>query len=662
MKKVTFLIPFLLMSLFCFSQKETAEELEQKLIEAENDSIRTYCLKELCKRYRDSDVVKHFTVLNQGYSIAVDNDDKLYQGVFLREKAMYYKNVSKLDSAYYYFEKTISIAKQLDEKIGYLGSITSYASALHAGGDYEKASQLYYEALEVCERDSIYDGMVSCYFGLTSIYELQKKFDESLEVLNKALLCCTKLDERRVKFCEGATLSNISMIYYYKKEYQKSIDYGLQAVKLKKETNYIMSLEQTYFSIGNSYAKLEDEGNAINYYQSAFEISEKLKKPSGMARSANKLAELYLNKNNLSKAKPYLNYLEENVSIIKDPGTLRNYYRVQGQHYAQRNDFEKVQEYYKKAMAFSDTLAAQEKNKTILELETQYETEKHKREKEQAILNEKHAKEIAAKNRRLFLLALAAAILLLLAAGFYIYQQRLKKRAELAELKLNEAENKLVLERKLNDAEMKALKSQMNPHFLFNAFNSIQEYIIMNNRELASDYLGKFADLMRMYLDHSREKYISLEEEIEATKLYLELEKIRFEEKLNYEINLADDVNKSKIPIPPMLIQPFIENSLKHGLLHRKEDRQLSISYKREKDNLLCIVEDNGIGRKQSALLNAKKIKKHKSFATSATENRIDLLNIGRDKKISMKILDLINANQEAAGTKVILTIPIENE
>ena len=102
---------------------------------------------------------------------------------------------------------------------------------------------------------------------------------------------------------------------------------------------------------------------------------------------------------------------------------------------------------------------------------------------------------------------------------------QLKKRAELAELKLKESESKIGLERKLNDAEMKALKSQMNPHFLFNAFNSIQEFIILNNRELASDYLGKFADLMRLYLDHSREKLITLESEISTTNLYLELEK-----------------------------------------------------------------------------------------------------------------------------------------
>ncbi|MGK0390576.1 MAG: two-component system LytT family sensor kinase, partial [Maribacter sp.] len=283
-----------------------------------------------------------------------------------------------------------------------------------------------------------------------------------------------------------------------------------------------------------------------------------------------------------------------------------------------------------------------------------YETDKLKQEK---LIEVERAK----KNRNLFIISIIAGLLLLSLSFLYIYQQKLKKRAELAEIKLSESENKLKLERKLNNAEMKAIKAQMNPHFLFNAFNSIQEFIIMNNRELASNYLGKFADLMRLYLDHSREKTIPLQEEINATELYLELERIRFEEKLNYSINVAKNVDKSRTYLPPMLIQPFIENSLKHGLLHKKNDRKLDIRFAMIGNVLHCSIADNGIGRHKSALLNARKLKKHKSFATSATQNRIELLNVGREQDITLQIIDLMDDNNEAVGTKVIIQIPNEN-
>ncbi|MEZ4915550.1 MAG: histidine kinase, partial [Chitinophagales bacterium] len=215
------------------------------------------------------------------------------------------------------------------------------------------------------------------------------------------------------------------------------------------------------------------------------------------------------------------------------------------------------------------------------------------------------------------------------------------------------------LERQLNQAELKALKSQMNPHFLFNAFNSIQEYIILNNRELASDYLGKFADLMRIYLDHSREKLITLEDEIKASELYLSLEKIRFEDELNYSVSKAKNIDETQVSIPPMLIQPFIENALKHGLLHKKGEKKLNVFFStNEKQDVICTIEDNGIGRKASAMLQQNNMKKHKSFATSATQNRIELLNMGRQADISLQIEDLSNDKGEATGTKVTLIIP----
>lgn len=211
----------------------------------------------------------------------------------------------------------------------------------------------------------------------------------------------------------------------------------------------------------------------------------------------------------------------------------------------------------------------------------------------------------------------------------------------------------------LNESKLSALQSQMNPHFIFNALNSIQEYIILNERKLAGKYLGKFADLMRIYLNYSQAKFISLQQEIEALNLYMELEKLRFEELLSYEIQLDDSIEMTE-QIPSLLIQPYVENALKHGLLHKKNDRRLIVKLTKEsEDYLVCTITDNGIGRKRSMEINKKRHPDHKSFATSATQNRLNLINYGLKKRIGVTTEDLYNPDGEPTGTKVELIIPL---
>ena len=228
------------------------------------------------------------------------------------------------------------------------------------------------------------------------------------------------------------------------------------------------------------------------------------------------------------------------------------------------------------------------------------------------------------------------------------------------QLKSQKEKNRYLNE--LNEQKLKALRSQMNPHFMFNALNSIQEYIMLNERKLAGKYLGKFADLMRTYLNHSRTDYISLSEEIAAIQLYLDLEKLRFQETLTYEVEVSDDVDVFLISIPSMLLQPYIENALKHGLLHKKDNRKLTIRFRMEGDEVLnCEIADNGVGREKSMVINQMRNPNHRSFATSATKRRLDLLNNKRKWDITEEIEDLFDENGKAIGTRVNLRIPWEN-
>lgn len=218
---------------------------------------------------------------------------------------------------------------------------------------------------------------------------------------------------------------------------------------------------------------------------------------------------------------------------------------------------------------------------------------------------------------------------------------------------------KAKLEIALRSSQLSALKSQMNPHFIFNALNSIQEYILTNEKRLANSYLGKFSDLMRLYLDMSNKKQISLEEELKALQLYLELEAMRFEDSFTHSLQVTTSVHAEEIQLPPMLIQPYVENAIKHGLLHKKTNRALQINFDIEGSYLICTITDNGIGRKKSAEINALRRRNHISFATSATQKRLELLNDERQDKISIVTEDILDKNLFVQGTRVRICIPL---
>jgi LytS/YehU family sensor histidine kinase len=175
--------------------------------------------------------------------------------------------------------------------------------------------------------------------------------------------------------------------------------------------------------------------------------------------------------------------------------------------------------------------------------------------------------------------------------------------------------------------------------------------------------LGKFADLIRTYLNHSNKGLIPLEEELKCLEMYLELEELRFEEKLTYVIDVAEDVNICTTFIPTMLIQPYIENALKHGLLHKKNDRKLKVSLFNalDENNIICVIEDNGIGRKKASEIKAMKSKMHESFGTKVTKERLDLLNYGKTNQIGVQIEDLYDA-EESKGTKVTISMPLAKD
>ena len=252
----------------------------------------------------------------------------------------------------------------------------------------------------------------------------------------------------------------------------------------------------------------------------------------------------------------------------------------------------------------------------------------------------------------IILLGFALIVLTLITSVYNFHIQKLKKRNELQLEKIN-------LEKNLNQSKLKAIKSQMNPHFFYNALNTIQSFILSNDKKQAVTYLSKFSNLTRTILEMTEKETISIAEEAKTLGLYLDIEQARFEEDFTYKIIIDPEIDAENIKIPTMLLQPYVENAVKHGLLHKQGSKVVAIHFQKKKEIIEISIDDNGIGRQKSAELNALKNKNHLSFATEATEKRIDLLNQYNQNNISIQYLDKTNLSNQPTGTTVVFEIPI---
>ena len=237
---------------------------------------------------------------------------------------------------------------------------------------------------------------------------------------------------------------------------------------------------------------------------------------------------------------------------------------------------------------------------------------------------------------------------------FKLHLERSEKETQMAEMRQRTAE---LLQQK-SELEMQALRAQMNPHFIFNSLNSINRFILQNNRTQASEYLTKFSKLVRLILQNSQAPLISLESELEALELYLDLEALRFDHRFGYKISVPKDLDIEALQVPPLIIQPYTENAIWHGLMHKEDKGQLDIEVSEEKDHLYFKIADNGIGRKQAAAMASKSATKHKSMGLKITRDRIAMLQKVNGES-PVKIIDLENTDGSAAGTEVIIKMPL---
>ncbi|HEY5750098.1 MAG TPA: histidine kinase [Chryseolinea sp.] len=319
------------------------------------------------------------------------------------------------------------------------------------------------------------------------------------------------------------------------------------------------------------------------------------------------------------------NALQENTSISRSGLALANLFRDHG--------------LYDSALFYQQ--------KVIESLERQFSDEKE-RQALNTYFNEKiREQEVAAKKKEyystlwLYVLFSVLSVLVLLAI---FYRIKLKSSYD----------------KRMKEIEMRALRAQMNPHFIFNCLGSINRYIVKSDTKTASNYLTKFAKLIRLILDNSSSDHISLGAEIQTLQLYLDMESLRFDGGFDYEIEQGENLKEDHISLPSMLIQPYVENAIWHGLLQKEERGKLWIRFKKINGHTLqAEIEDNGIGRKNAAELKSKNAITQKSYGMQISSDRIKIINNLYKLNNSVTIHDLVDERGEASGTKIILKIPV---
>lgn len=229
-----------------------------------------------------------------------------------------------------------------------------------------------------------------------------------------------------------------------------------------------------------------------------------------------------------------------------------------------------------------------------------------------------------------------------------------------SEQKLEAKQKELAgINEQLAEARLSALQAQMNPHFIFNALNSIKRMILDGDNEKASRYLSKFALMIRMTLEHSGKMFVSLDENIEYLKAYLDMEKLRFDSTFTYSIDTDDELDTSETVLPPMMIQPLVENAIWHGLMQAEKNKKIRIGFTQMQNKLACIIEDNGIGIHNSQKLKEKQRPLHRSVGLENLQKRINIMNEKYDTDCTMEIIDLHQAHSNSTGTRVVLKMNV---
>ncbi len=444
--------------------------------------------------------------------------------------------------------------------------------------------------------------------------------------------------------------NNIATLLEAQGKIKEAIDMYTRAVKYSEQNNYLDGVPVIYNNIGTIYRRMKDYKTALMYYEKAKETAQNIGEKAPLHNSLLQIGFVYLEKGELNLCEPvalsslkiarelgYPNQILLSAELLYDLSKKQGNDKRALTMFELRSEMKDSlnNENNRKAIYRLNIKNEFEKKESVLKLEAE-KSEAEKKNLELELLNQRYNTRF---QRLLFLLAF-----LLMAAAVAIFIVRVKNKRLREKNRISELENS-------------ALRLHMNPHFIFNAINTIQGFYAGSDVTKAKKFIHSFSHLLRMILDSSKEKYIPLSKETEMIRCYLDLTQLRYENKFEYFIETDPALVLDNISIPPMLVQPFVENAVLHGIAALEGHGKIIVRYTRKGNLLKCEIEDNGIGREASYKINMNRI--HRSSGTSISEERIKIMTDSVKLQSSFEICDLKDDSGKASGTLVKFLIPL---
>lgn len=597
---------------------------------------------------------------------------------------------AEIDKALRPFKKdTVAINKILENldnsvhpaTISYLlnqkGTVYRYLS------EFKKALDLHQSGLELALQNNNKEFEVYSLNMLGVVYRRTDAIKTALDYNQKALEVAESIENPsiHIKRNINVALNSIGNLYKTLGQYDLAIAQFERALELEGQLDNKLGLAVNNQNIGDCLEQKGDLDGALAQYQKALAINEEIHNHYGKVFSKNGIAQIYLKRGRYEEALSLLEQLKEPISTIKDkliwstilvntgwakmemgdleqaekemlhalkmatdntlPRNVVYSKRFLSQLESKKGNHKKALEYFKEAEKLDKEIKDERNVRYINDLILRYEAEKRDNEIS-TLANENELVKLRLRRNQTTILVSALVIGLVGTILFIMYRQYQSN-----------------YEKKVMSLEQNMLRSQMNPHFLFNSLNSIKLYIINNDKKNAVHYLNKFSKLVRRILDGSTLKETTLAEELETAELYLNIENIRFSESIEYTINTEDGIDPDRVKIPSLVLQPFLENAIWHGLSAKEGDKKLWVNISKKDDiHMLISIIDNGVGRAASEKIKENRVLKRKSVGIDNTKER--LANFAKDYQygFDVEIIDLFDDAGNAKGTKVVLEIP----
>ena len=651
MKTPILLYLFVISFTFGYAQNKAIDSLLVVLKHSKNDIDKAQTLNAIADAYKTSDPKLMQQYANKALQLSQKIQFKIEEGnaqLNLGNANIIFGNysnaLSRFAMAQGIFENEIQTNSKnsLAIKRGLAKSYGSIGIVFAEQSNYAKALLFHLKAVKIYE--SIHDNKkcAQVYNNIGVVYQSQNEIFKALTYFIKAQKIQDKVNDVNV----GITLTNIANCYLKQKNGDKAYEYYTKAKASIDKNPDARALGEWYNNMGLYYEMTKNSAKAIESWNAAIQTFKTIKDKFGVADTYIYLGQSYLNQKNLTAA---LLSANKALQLSKEIGVLEQTVvteKLLSAIYDQQNNDAQSLLHFKLYSQAKDSLTNVETIRKSVESAMNFEFEKREVIQKEELQKKELLLQQQAKQNKLQLLFAGLFAMMLVGIGFLFYNRM--------QLKKN-----LTLQKELAEYEQKALHIQMNPHFVFNCLGSISSFIVQNGTHSAVKYLAKFSKLMRLTLEYSKQSLIPIDKEIQSLENYLELEQLRFNQKFNFIIS-KDKAIEDDIALPPLLLQPFVENAIIHGVIPSKELGTISIAFQIQDQSLVCIIEDNGIGYATSRAIKEKSVTVHQSMALDITKKRLQMIASSTSKKAEVTIDDMTIATDGTNGTRVTLYLPLQ--